>query len=65
MNNEIESIIERQFNGYRGKMMKPIEKAHNEIRLLGGDGEFLKFLREQEKNNPRPVFEIPKLIDLP
>ena len=58
----IDLIVERQYGGYRGKLMQPLKELHNKVRRLVGDEKFLEFLKKSEKENPRPKYEIPQSV---
>lgn len=57
---EIDGLIAKRYNNYSGRVMKNIQKVHNIVREDKGDEWFLNFLRQQEKDLPRPVFVITK-----
>lgn len=57
---EIEEIIERQYNGYRGNAMRLVGVAHELLRDAIGDYLFLAYLEKQERDNPKPVYNLPE-----
>lgn len=56
---EIERIVEERYNGYRGTSFKQLEVLHNAIRESVSEKDFLAFLKNCDKINPRPVYKIP------
>lgn len=57
---QIEEIIERQYHGYRGNAMHLVGIAHKLLRQQIGDYLFLAYLEKQERDNPRPVYDLPE-----
>lgn len=58
----IDLIVERQYGGYRGRLMQPLKELHRKTRILVGDNKFLEILKKSEKENPRPKYEIPQSV---
>lgn len=54
---QIEDIIEREFNGYRGTMYGPIKLVHNTLRQEMGNDLFLKFLKKAIAKIPKPQYK--------
>lgn len=59
---QIIEIEERQYNGYRGNAMRLVGIMHECLRDAIGDFAFLKYLEKQERDNPRPVYNLPEHI---
>lgn len=59
---KINEILEKRYNNYKGSLFNPIKFYHAQLRLVISDEDFLKFLKEQETNNPRPVLDLDKFI---
>lgn len=57
---QIEEIEERQYNGYRGNAMRLVGVAHELLRDAIGDYLFLAYLEKQERDNPKPVYDFPE-----
>lgn len=57
---QIEEIAERQYNGYRGNMFSLVGVWHGALRSSIGDYLFLAFLEKQERDNPKPVYNLPE-----
>lgn len=57
---QIDEIIDRQYNGYRGDAMALVGIAHGILRDFVGDYLFLAYLEKQERDNPRPVYNLPE-----
>jgi hypothetical protein len=57
---KINEIIERQYNGYRGNAMSLVGIAHTMLREAIGDYLFLAYLEKQERDNPKPVYQLPE-----
>lgn len=55
---EINLIVSREYNDYRGRMMTPMMLNHAEMRKELGDEYFLLYLKKEVAENPRPVFEL-------
>jgi hypothetical protein len=56
INDQINEIIERQYNGYRGKKLSHLKFLHGVMRSAYGDQMFLAYLEKQERDNPKPVY---------
>lgn len=54
---QINDIIERQYNGYRGDKYKSLQQAHKNLRNVLGDDEFLLALQAYERANPKPIYK--------
>lgn len=63
INEQINEIIERQYNGYRGRQWRSIHFSHWLLRGQVGDYVFLAFLEKQERDNPKPIFKQLDSID--
>lgn len=59
---QINEIIERQYNGYRGNAMRLVGIAHALLHERIGDYLFLAYLEKQERDNPKPVYNLPEHI---
>lgn len=58
---EIDSIIEKRYRGYKGEKIKKIRVIHEIMRENLGDELFLVYLKEIESELPEvPEYEIPK-----
>jgi hypothetical protein len=57
MNEEINNIIKEQYGNFQGRKMIRLGKVHEVLRKRLGDEQYLKYLREQVINNPRPVYK--------
>ena len=57
---QINEIVERQYNGYRGNAMRLMGIAHKLLRQQIGDYLFLAYLEKQERDNPKPVYNLPE-----
>jgi hypothetical protein len=53
---KINSIIEDQYNGYRGRVWGRLKVLHDELRGEIGDKAFLDFLEKAVKENPKPKY---------
>lgn len=58
INDQINEIVERQYNGYRGRLHKRLGLVHYEMRVLFGDTMFLSYLEKRERDNPKPVYHV-------
>lgn len=54
---QIEDIIEIEFNGYRGSKYGPIKLVHNTLRSEIGNDSFLQFLKEATQKCPKPIYK--------
>lgn len=54
---QINEIIERRYNGYRGDKWTPLKLVHTNLRREIGSKKFLQFLLECEEANPKPEFK--------
>jgi hypothetical protein len=59
---EINEIVERQYNGYRGNAMRLVGIAHGLLHDAIGDYLFLAYLEKQERDNPKPVYNLPEYL---
>lgn len=54
---QIEDIIEKEFNGYRGAKYGPIKLVHNTLRDEIGNDRFLQFLKDVIEKFPKPEYK--------
>jgi len=59
---QIEKIIENEYNNYQGKFYIRLKMIHSLIREKQGDEKFLKFLLDSKSKNPKPIYKIPENI---
>lgn len=57
---EISSIVKQQYNDFCGAKMTELKILHKLIRNKVGDKQYLVFLKNNQKQNPRPVYKIPE-----
>lgn len=59
---QIDEIVERYYNGYRGNAPRLVGIAHRILRQSIGDYLFLAYLEKQERDNPKPVYNLPESL---
>lgn len=59
---EIEALIEKRYNGFRGGLFGPLRHMQEFVRKHMGDKDYLDYLEKLEVKNPRPVYTAPEAI---
>ena len=54
---KINQIIEKNYNGYRGRVMWVFREQHRQMRKLFGDDKFLRFLEDLAILIPEPEYK--------
>lgn len=57
---QIDEIEHRYYGGYQGRAMRLVGIANNLLREAIGDYLFLAYIEKQERDNPRPVYNLPE-----
>ncbi len=54
---KINKILCESYNNYNGTKIAPLKELHQIIRDRMSEDEFLKYLEDTDKINPKPVFK--------